>query len=127
MYSYNFYATLLDKFGDYLNSSRIYQEYWGFAENPEKSEEDFEKEQFQGLINTLNRVKFESELLRRFWKMPTGRPLIASPNRGASRSSLARHSNGWATTSAIFTETTRRRNSFRRQSLPNKTINFSQY
>jgi hypothetical protein len=59
---YNFYATLLDKFESYINSSQIYQEYWGFAENPEKSEFEFEQEQFKGLIDTINRVPFESEL-----------------------------------------------------------------
>ena len=59
--THNFYATLLDSFGSYLNSSRIYQEYWGFAENPSKTEEEFEKEQFQGLIDKINRVPFSSE------------------------------------------------------------------
>lgn len=61
MNSYRFSPTLLDKFADYLNSSQIYQQYWGFSENPEKSEADFEQEQFQGLINTINRVPFQSE------------------------------------------------------------------
>lgn len=58
---YKFYATLLDKFEGYINSSRIYQEYWGFSENPRLSEEEFEQEQFRGLIDTINRVPFDSE------------------------------------------------------------------
>lgn len=58
---YNFYATLLDKYESYLNSSRIYNEFWGFSENTEKTESDFEKEQFQSLIDTINRVPFDSE------------------------------------------------------------------
>lgn len=58
---FNIYATLLDGFQDYLDSSEIYQEYWGFSEDPQKSEEEFEKEQFQGLIDRINRVPFDSE------------------------------------------------------------------
>ncbi len=58
---YRFYATLLDSFQNYLDSSEIYQQYWGFAEDPEKSEEDFETEQFNSLIDKINRVPFESE------------------------------------------------------------------
>jgi hypothetical protein len=61
MIRYNIYATLLDGFQDYLNSSEIYQEYWGFSENPSKTEEEFETEQFQGLIDRINRVPFDSE------------------------------------------------------------------
>ena len=58
---YKFYATLLDAFQGYLSSSEIYQQFWGFSENPETSEEDFEKQQFQSLIDRINRVPFESE------------------------------------------------------------------
>ena len=61
MIRFQFYATLLDSFEGYLNSSRTYQEYWGFSENPSKSEEEFEQEQFQGLIDKINRVQFSSE------------------------------------------------------------------
>lgn len=61
MNSYRFSPSLLDKFEGYINSSRIYQEYWGFSEDPAKTEEEFEQEQFQGLINTINRVPFQSE------------------------------------------------------------------
>jgi hypothetical protein len=58
---YKFYATLLDKFQSYISSAAIYQQFWGFADNPEKTEQQFEEEQFQGLIDTINRVPFESE------------------------------------------------------------------
>lgn len=58
---YKFYATLLDAFQGYLSSSEIYQQYWGFSENPKLTEEEFEKEQFQGLIDKINRVPFDSE------------------------------------------------------------------
>lgn len=59
---YQFYATLLDKFQSYISSSELYHQFWGFSEEPSKTEEEFEQEQFQGLINTINRVPFESEL-----------------------------------------------------------------
>lgn len=59
--NYRFYATLLDAFEGYRNSDRVYQEYWGFSENPSKTAEEFEAEQFQGLIDRINRVPFDSE------------------------------------------------------------------
>lgn len=59
---YKFYATLLDKYQSYCDSSELYQQFWGFSENPTKTEEEFELEQFDGLINTINRVPFQSEL-----------------------------------------------------------------
>ena len=58
---YKFYATLLDSFQGYINSSKIWNIYWGGSENPKKTEEEFEQEQFQGLIERINRVPFESE------------------------------------------------------------------
>lgn len=53
---YNFYATMLDTFEGYINSDRIYQAYWGFAENPSKTEDEFHLEQKQNLIDRINRV-----------------------------------------------------------------------
>lgn len=58
---YLFYATLLDGYQNYLSSNEIYQKYWGFAENPELTEEEFEQKQFQSLIDRINRVSFDSE------------------------------------------------------------------
>ena len=58
---YNFYPTLLDAFWSYLNSSKMYQKFWGFSEDPSKTEEEYEKEQFQSLIDKINRVPFDSE------------------------------------------------------------------
>ena len=58
---YLFYATLLDSFQNYLSSSEVFQKYWGFSEEPPKTEEEFEAEQFQSLLNTINRVPFDSE------------------------------------------------------------------
>lgn len=59
--NYRFYATLLDTFQGYLSSSEIYQEYWGMSEDPAKTEEEFEKEQFQSLIDKINRVPMKWE------------------------------------------------------------------
>lgn len=56
MINYKFYASILDKLESYLNSSRIYQQYYGFSEEPKITEEEFEQEQFQSLINSINRV-----------------------------------------------------------------------
>ena len=53
---YKFYPSGLDKFESYLNSSKIYHQYYGFTEDPKISELDFEQEQFQSLINSINRV-----------------------------------------------------------------------
>ena len=61
MLKYLFYATLLDGYQNYLSSSEIYQKYWGFAEEPEFSEEEFQQKQFQSLIDRINRVPFDSE------------------------------------------------------------------
>lgn len=59
--SYKVYATLLDNFWGYLNSDVIYNRYWGYSENPPHTEEEFHEQKFQDLINTINRVPFESE------------------------------------------------------------------
>lgn len=58
---YQFYATLLDAFQGWLSSSEIYNDYWGFSEDPSKTEEEFEKEQFESLINRINRVPMKWE------------------------------------------------------------------
>ena len=56
-----FYATLLDAFSNYLRSDAIYERYWGFSENPPHTPEEFKEQQFQSLIDTINRVPFDSE------------------------------------------------------------------
>lgn len=59
--SYCFYATLLDAYQNYLNSDKVWEKYWGWSENPPHTLEEFQQEQFQSLINTINRVPFDSE------------------------------------------------------------------
>lgn len=58
---YKFYATLLDAFTNYLKSDAIYEKYWGFSENPQYTPEEFRQLQYEKLINTINRVPFDSE------------------------------------------------------------------
>ena len=59
--SYRIYPTLLDSFQDLLDSDIIYERYWGYSENPPLSLDEFRDKQFQGLIDKINRVPFESE------------------------------------------------------------------
>ena len=58
---FKFYATLLDAFTNYLRSDALYEMYWGFSENPPHTPEEFKEQQFQSLIDTINRVPFDSE------------------------------------------------------------------
>lgn len=61
MAKYLIYATLLDGFQSYLSSNEIYQGYWGGSDDPKKSEAEFEQEQYQSLLDRINRVPFDSE------------------------------------------------------------------
>ena len=58
---YNIYPSILDTFQSYLYCEETYQRYWGGNENPSKTEDEFEKECFKGLIDKINRVPFESD------------------------------------------------------------------
>lgn len=58
---YRFYATILDAFWGYLNSDVIWDKYWGWSENPPHTPEEFHEQQFQELIDRINRKPFDSE------------------------------------------------------------------
>lgn len=58
---YKFYATLLDRFYDYLNSDVVWEKYWSWSENPPLSPEQFKEQQFKELIDRINRVPYDSE------------------------------------------------------------------
>lgn len=58
---FKLYPTLLDSFYGYLNSDVIYEKYWGWSENPPHTPEEFKEQQFQELINRINRVPYDSE------------------------------------------------------------------
>lgn len=59
--NFKFYATLLDSFSQYVNSEAIWEKYWGYSENPPHTPEEFRQQQFQSLIDRINRVPFDSE------------------------------------------------------------------
>lgn len=58
---YNIYPTLLDAFTGFQRSDEIYEQYWGWSENPPHTQEEFREKQFNGLIDAINRVPFSSE------------------------------------------------------------------
>ena len=58
---YKVYATLLDSFMDYQDSDAIWDKYWGWSDDPPHTPEEFHQLQFQGLIDKINRVPFDSE------------------------------------------------------------------
>lgn len=58
---YRFYATILDTFWGYLNSDTVWEKYWGWSENPPHTPEEFHEQQFQELIDRINRKPFDSE------------------------------------------------------------------
>lgn len=60
-HKYRFYATLLDNFTDYINSDVIWEKYWGWSETPPHTPDEFNKLQFEGLIDRINRVPLDSE------------------------------------------------------------------
>ena len=59
--SYKLYATLLDSYQNYIDSDKIYQKYYGFSDNPPLDEDEFREQQFQELIDRINRKPFYSE------------------------------------------------------------------
>lgn len=62
---YCIYPTLLDSFTNYLDSDIIYERYWGWNNNPQYTQEEFRDQQFQGLIDRINRKPFDSEVADR--------------------------------------------------------------
>ncbi len=58
---YNFYATLLDSFQNYLDRADLYQKYYGFSETPPYTEVEWDEKMERELIDKINRVPFESE------------------------------------------------------------------
>lgn len=56
MKTFNFYATLLDSFQNYLDSELTYSKFWGNSEDPTKTEDEYERECYLQLIDKINRV-----------------------------------------------------------------------
>ncbi|MGL4519564.1 MAG: HNH endonuclease [Phocaeicola sp.] len=59
--NYRFYATLLDAYHGYIHSDAIWEKYWGFAEEPPHTPEEFHELQRLELIDRINRKPFDSE------------------------------------------------------------------
>lgn len=60
MYRYQIYPSLLDSFTRYLGSDDLWEQIWGFSENPSKTLEEWRAEQLQEFLDSLNRKPFES-------------------------------------------------------------------
>lgn len=68
MIRYKIYPSLLDSYSYYLSTEETWSRYWGNSDNPSKTLEEFEDEQFKGLIDKINRVPIpweETELMDR--------------------------------------------------------------
>lgn len=59
-YSFKFTPSLLDKFQNFLDSEVLYEKFYGFSDEPSITYEQYEQENFQSLIDSINRVPFES-------------------------------------------------------------------
>lgn len=59
--SYNFYATLLDSYQNYLDSDKLWEKFWGSSENPKLTIDEYAAKSKQDLIDRINRVPFDSE------------------------------------------------------------------
>lgn len=55
-HKYALYPSLIDSFTGWVDSDRIYEEFWGFSENPSLTAEEFEQKQYQSLLNAVNRI-----------------------------------------------------------------------
>ena len=59
--SYNFYATLLDSFQNYIDSDVNWEKFWGGSADPKLSIAEYTEQCKQELIDRINRVPFDSE------------------------------------------------------------------
>ena len=56
MVRYQLYPSLIDAYTNYSQSEVIYNKYWGGAESPALTLEEYEAQAFQDLIDKINRV-----------------------------------------------------------------------
>lgn len=62
---YRFFATLLDRFQDYLDNEDTWERLWGNSENPSKSAAEYEQEALGTLIDCVNRKHYYNEFVAR--------------------------------------------------------------
>ena len=60
-HKFRLYPSALDAFQSYLDSSKTWNKFWGNSDDPKKTEEEYEKECFQSLIDKVNRVPVKWE------------------------------------------------------------------
>lgn len=58
---FNIPPTTLDSYTSYKRAEEIYEEYYGWSENPSCTPEEFVARKFQDLIDHINKVPFDSE------------------------------------------------------------------
>ena len=58
---YRIYPSLIDSYESYLSSEDTWLRYWGNSDTPAKTIEQFEQEQFQNLIDKINRIPMRWE------------------------------------------------------------------
>ena len=62
---YRFYATLLDRFQEYLDREATWERLWGRSESPSKGAEEYEAEAFATLMGCINRERYYNEAVAR--------------------------------------------------------------
>lgn len=62
---YRIYPSLLDSFQDYLDAEILWDQFYGNQEEPSVTVAQFEEKQYRELLDSINRVPFESEAASR--------------------------------------------------------------
>lgn len=57
---YKFSETLFDAFYNYENSNYLWEKYWGYNEAPSITQEEYNKQQFDTLINEINKTSINN-------------------------------------------------------------------
>jgi hypothetical protein len=63
--NFQFYASLLDAYQNFLDSEEIYDKYWGHSEDPKFTYDEYADKQFVELINRINRVPFTNDAVEK--------------------------------------------------------------
>lgn len=62
---YRIYPSLLDSYQDYLDAEILWDQFYGSSEEPAMTVAEFEAKQYRELLDSINRVPFESEAASR--------------------------------------------------------------
>lgn len=58
---YNIYSTLLNTYQNYVDAETLWSKFWGSSDDPQITVEDYCEKTRKELIDTINRVPFDSE------------------------------------------------------------------